>query len=99
MDESTAFAVRRKIARCGIFETLDDGLDPRQFPASNSESPISPFRTVFPEPLYPTINVRGVWNWMVSLRVLSKERTLEQAGFDEHECNYSPQWLHPDQKF
>jgi hypothetical protein len=33
--------------------------------------------TVLPEPLYPTINVNGVWNWIVSLRMLSKERTLQ----------------------
>ena len=44
--------------------------------------------TVFPEPLYPTIKVSGVWNWIVSLRVLSNERTLKIAMCVSNELEY-----------
>lgn len=74
VDKSSTLAVWWEIAGCRILETLDDGLSPSSANIFLHEQPYSP--TVFPDPLYPTINVRGVWNWIVSLRVLSNERTL-----------------------
>jgi hypothetical protein len=68
VNKSTAFAVRGKITRRGIFETLNNGLYLRQSSVVRSHLVIRASsrrlrkRTVFPEPLYPTINVRGVWN-------------------------------------
>lgn len=58
MDESSTLAVWWEIAGRRIFETLDDGLNPLSANTFLYKQPYNP--TVFPDPLYPTINVRGV---------------------------------------
>jgi len=56
MDESAVLGIRWKDTRRSIFEALDDGLYMlAQAPGSLAQGP----RTVLPDPLIPTIRVRG----------------------------------------
>jgi len=74
MDKGSTLAIWRQVARCGIFETFYYSL---LFIRNCVLMEISrPLLTVLPDPFEPTIKVNGAKNWMVSLLVLSNERTL-----------------------
>jgi hypothetical protein len=66
-------AARGELSRSGIFKTFDNSLKISEcFAYERGRWK----RTVLPEPLHPTIRVKGVLNFMASLYWLSKERIL-----------------------
>ena len=73
MDEGTTLAVGWKISCSHIFETFNDSLRS----ISRASNRMYWLRTVLPEPFRPTINVKGVWNSIISFFVLSNDRTLD----------------------
>lgn len=62
MDECAALAVRWELSRGSILEALDDSLAPAVSLVSKLHLDRIKLRTVFPDPLYPTISVKGVLN-------------------------------------
>ena len=57
MDEGTTLAVGRLVSCCGIFETFNDSL--WMLSVNSTRAMHQQILTVFPEPLCPTIKVRG----------------------------------------
>lgn len=83
MDEGPAFAVGGQFPGGGIFKTLDDSLGTFQLVKTirSKNTVVFPLHTVFPEPLYPTMRVRGVLNPMVSRLTGPNERTPRMDSF------------------
>ena len=73
VNKGSPFAVRREHTSGGIFQAFDDCLP------VISRAPRLELQqlTVFPEPLSPTMSVKGVEKCMNSALALSKERTLQ----------------------